>query len=96
MQAFDSGCCHAAMCEKYLNGRSRVVVREAPCGTVSKVVLLVVFAGRHAEQQAFYTQLYACIQEPEAALQALVQQKEDFARQACLSVLSEALQLQQS
>ena len=50
-------------------------------------------AGRHGEQQRFYEELYAVAKRPESVLQALVHQKEEFARQACGMVLREAFQL---
>ncbi|KAK9919096.1 hypothetical protein WJX75_009374 [Coccomyxa subellipsoidea] len=49
--------------------------------------------GRHGEQQRFYEELYAVAERPESVLQALVHQKEEFARQACGMVLREAFQL---
>ena len=50
-------------------------------------------AGRHSEQQRFYEQLYAVVEDPELVLQALVRKKEEFARRACSLALQEALQL---
>lgn len=50
-------------------------------------------AGRHSEQQRFYEELYAVVDEPESVLQALVRQKEEFARRACSLALQDALQL---
>lgn len=50
-------------------------------------------AGRHTEQQRFYEELYAVVEEPKSVLQALVRQKEEFARRACSLALQEALQL---
>ncbi|CAL8464138.1 g3673 [Coccomyxa elongata] len=49
--------------------------------------------GKHSEQQRFYEELYAVVEEPESVLQALVRQKEEFAQRACSLTLQEALQL---
>lgn len=50
-------------------------------------------AGEHGEQRRFYEELYAVVERPERVLQALVQQKEEFAQRACASALQDALQL---
>jgi hypothetical protein len=50
-------------------------------------------AGRHAEQQGFYKELYGRMQEPDVVLHALVQHKEEFAKAACRLAVTEALDI---
>ena len=48
-------------------------------------------AGRHAEQQDFYRELYSVAGEPDDVLRQLVRQKEAFAAHACRLALQDAL-----
>lgn len=50
-------------------------------------------AGRHAEQQEFYAELYGVTEEPGAVLRALVRQKERFAQHALQMALQQALSM---
>ena len=48
-------------------------------------------AGRHDEQQKFYTDLYGRMEKADEVLYALIRQKEEFAKAACRLVVNDAL-----